>query len=151
VAALRSRGLLGARAAAFAPARRVWWITGAVAAAVALFASGLAVGQVLGTRSAVTVMRASSQASTAELAAHLQRTGNAYVAALVALGQLPDTANPVTRARAREAAITILASAAEEISHLAPNDPLAAAVLRGLNQRQQEATPDSLARRVVWY
>ena len=152
VAVLRERGLLGRRAgAAGAQTRRVWWMMGAVAAAIALFASGLAVGQYLGTRNAVTVMRASSQASTAELAAHLERTGNAYVAALAALGQLPDSANPVTRARARQAAIAILASAAEEIAHFAPDDPLASAVLRGLNQRQQEAAPDSLARRVVWY
>jgi hypothetical protein len=153
VAALRSRGDLpipvSRRQDARAP--RVWWMTGAIAAALAVFASGVAVGQYLGAHNAVLVVRATSQASAAELAAHLQRTGTDYVAALTALGQLSDTANSVTRARARQAAISILASAAEEIARFAPDDPLAAAVLRGLNQRDRQSAPDSLSRSVVWY
>ena len=71
--------------------------------------------------------------------------------ALVALNQLTDSADAPTRARAKLAALTALGAAAEEVAHLAPNDPLAAAVLRGLNERSREQGPAPSSRSVVWF
>ena len=74
-----------------------------------------------------------------------------YVAALVALNQLSDSADAPTRAKARQVALTALGAAAEEVAHLAPNDPLAAAVLRGLNERNRAQGPEPSSRSVVWF
>ncbi len=128
-----------------------WWLTGAVAAALAVFASGLAVGQYLGARNAAMVMSASGRQSAAELAAHMQRAGSLYVSALASLSQLPDTGNAAARESARRVALQVLGAAAQEMALLAPDDPLAAAVLRGLNQRSRESDPTAPSRSVVWY
>jgi hypothetical protein len=130
---------------------RVWWVSGAVAAALAVFASGVAVGQLLGTRSALRVMDANSRMSAAELAARVQRAGAIYVAALASLSHLPDTASPSAKDSAQDAAVKVLGQAAQEIALLMPDDPLAAAVLRGLNQRSREQDPTVPSLSVVWY
>jgi hypothetical protein len=128
-----------------------WWLTGAVAAALAVFASGLAVGQYLGARNAAMLMSASGQPSAAEVAARVQRAGSLYVAALASLSELPDTGDADARASAQRVALRVLGAAAEEMALLAPDDPLAAAVLRGLNQRSRESGPTAPSRSVVWY
>jgi hypothetical protein len=51
----------------------------------------------------------------------------------------------------RAVALTVLGEAAEEMALLAPDDPLAAAVLRGLNQRSRQQEPAAPSRSVVWY
>lgn len=128
---------------------RAVWIPGAIAASLALFASGLAVGQFLGARSVAEV--ASRGLSAGEAADHIQRAGSLYVAALASLGALPDTTDPEARETARQAALTVLGTAAEEVVHLAPDDPLAAAVLRGLEQRTKLQRPVPPSRSVVWF
>jgi hypothetical protein len=130
--------------------RRSWLIAGAAAAAVAIFASGMALGQYLGMSKAVLVASMSAQSAT-EAAVHVQRTGDLYVAALASLGNLRDTSDVVGRERARQTALAILGAAAEQIAHLAPDDPLAAAVLRGLNQRSRNEGPVAPSRSVIWY
>ena len=155
VAMLRRQGLFptpitAARPHVVAPAHRVWWISGAVAAALAVFASGLAVGQYLGARNAALVVTASNQ-SAAQLASHMQRAGALYKTALVALSQMPDSANPAARDSVRRVALTVLGEAAQEVALFAPDDPLAAAVLRGLNQRSRNDQPIAPSRSVVWY
>ncbi|MDO8666810.1 MAG: hypothetical protein Q7J79_09380 [Gemmatimonadales bacterium] len=127
------------------------WLVGAVAASLALFASGMALGQYLGTRNAVLLVAAGRNVSAAELAGHVERAGSNYVNALTLLAQLRDTSDVASRAKAREAALHVLGAAAEEIAHLAPNDPLAAAVLRGLDQRLREQRPAPPSRSVVWF
>ena len=156
VAALQRRGLLAIplTSAAAERRRRTPWLVGAVAAALALFVGGFAAGQYFGTRSGAQAVLSGVQASggsATEVAAHAERAGTMYVAALVALNQLSDSADAPTRARARQAAIALLGSAAEEVAHLAPNDPLAAAVLRGLSERSKEQGPAPSSRSVVWF
>ncbi len=156
VATLQRRGLLPIPLASAAGGRRhlTPWLVGAAAAALALFAGGFATGQYLGARSgaaaAISGVQASS-ASASEVAAHAERAGTMYVAALVALNQLSDSSDAPTRAKARQAALAALGAAASEVAHLAPNDPLAAAVLRGLNERSREQGPAPSSRSVVWF
>jgi len=87
----------------------------------------------------------------AEAGNQVQRTGDRYIAALASLGQLRDTSDVEGRNRAKETALSVLGAAAEEISHLAPDDPLAAAVLRGLNERSRNKGSEAPSRSVIWY
>jgi len=155
VAALQRRGLLPIPLALRAGRRHAApWLAGAVAAALALFAGGFAAGQFFGARSgaaaAISGVQA-TQGSAAQVAAHAERAGALYVAALAALNQLNDSTDAKTRTKARQAALTALGAAAAEVAHLAPDDPLAAAVLRGLNERTQEQRPAPSTRSVVWF
>ena len=159
VAMLRTHGHLATPIGA-APSQRRWgpglrwsapWIAGAAAAALAIFASGVAVGQYVGTRNAALVIDANARGSAAELAGHVQRAGSLYVAALASLSQLPDSGSQVARDSARIVALRVLGEAAQEIALLAPDDPLAVAVLRGLNQRNRDQVPTVPSRSVVWY
>jgi hypothetical protein len=134
--------------------RRRWsgpWLVGAAAAGLALFASGVAVGQFLGTRNAVQLLSAGRIVSAAEVANHVERAGSNYVAALTLLAQLQDTTDVASRVKARQAALQVLGAAAEEIVQLAPDDPLAGAVLRGLDQRSQLQRPAPPSRSVMWF
>jgi hypothetical protein len=156
VAALRRRGLLPIPFTAEAPRRRLLpWLVGAVAASLALFAGGFAAGQYFGARSGAAAALSgvqASHASVAEVAAHAEHLGALYVAALAALNKISDSsADAATRATARSAAISALGGAAAEVVQLAPDDPLAAAVLRGLNDRTQQQRPAPSTRSVVWF
>ena len=157
VAALRRQGLLPiplARSAVGGGRRLAPWLWGAAAASVLLFAGGFAAGQYVGSRSGAAAVLSGVQASrgsAADVAAHAERAGSMYVAALTALSQLSDTADAATRAGARRAAMAALGAAASEVAHLAPDDPLAAAVLRGLNDRSREQGPAPSTRSVVWF
>jgi len=153
VGALRRRGLLPIPLGLRSGRRHlVPWL--AAAAALALFAGGFAAGQYLGTRSgaaaAISGVEA-SRGSAAQVAAHAERAGALYVAALAALNQVNDSTDAATRAKARQAAITALGAAAGEVAQLAPDDPLAAAVVRGLNDRNREQRPAPSTRSVVWF
>ncbi len=154
VSALRRRGLLPIPLAAETSRRRLApWLVGAVAASLALFAGGFAAGQYFGTRSGAAAAISGVQAheSAVQVAAHAERAGALYVAALAALNQVTDSADPATRARARQVALRALGSAASEVAQLAPDDPLAAAVLRGLDDRSREQRPAPSTRSVVWF
>ena len=154
VAALRRRGLLPIPLAVRPGGRHlVPWVAGAVAASLALFAGGFAAGQYFGTRSGAAAAIGGVQASRSavQVAAHAERAGTLYVAALAALNQVNASTDPATRAKARQAAITALGAAASEVAQLAPDDPLAAAVVRGLNDRTREQRPAPSTRSVVWF
>src|SRR5258708_600353 len=103
VSELRAHGYLGVR-----HARHAGWggmrITAAAAAAVALFASGLAVGQMLGARHTANAMLALQRQDAANAAAAVQRTGSAYLSALGALAQASASADPHEVALAHQAA-----------------------------------------------
>jgi hypothetical protein len=153
VALLRARGVLAAPLRPLALPTRHWhpaWLVGALAASLALFASGIAVGQFLGARSATIAAAVGMGSSLAERTQQVQRTGSEYVAALSALLQETDTSN-ASRQRATEAALGALGAAAQEVSRLAPSDPLAAAVLRGLTESRRASQPPPPTRNVVWY
>lgn len=149
---LRKRGLL--RRQRSLP---VSWLAGSVAASIALFASGVAVGQWLGTRNTIsTVAEIASQTSTtAAAAAQVQETGTAYVQALEALVNSANQAQgQPSDPQAREVALTALHAAANEVVRLAPNDPVAAKILQGIEQARRQADPPTerqASRQIVWF
>ena len=153
VAMLQSRGILAVPLRPLAAQPRRWqpaWLVGAAAASLALFASGMAVGQFLGARSA-TLAAAVGAGSMAQRAQNVERTSNQYLQALASLSQASDSGDAGTRERATQAALTSLSSAAREVARLAPDDPLAAAVLRGLAERSSIRLKTPPTRTVVWY
>jgi len=147
---LRGRGLLK-RKRSISNA----WLAGSIAASMALFATGVVVGQYLGTRSAVSVvaeMQSMNDPGTA--AAHVQQTGTAYVQALASLVDQGQPGGPEA-SQAREVALTALHEAANEIVRLAPNDPVAAKILQGIEQEKRQkpsgsGRPDA-DRQIVWF
>jgi len=154
VALLQARGVL---AVPFRPVRaapRYWqpaWLVGAIAASLALFATGFAFGQYLGARTATIAAAVGLGGSIAERTQHVERTGSDYVAALAALSQSRDTNDVAGRQQATQTALSALGAAAQEVARLAPEDPLAAAVLRGLTERRRQMQPPAAQRAVVWY
>jgi hypothetical protein len=154
VALLQARGVLAVPLRPIGAAPRRWqpaWLVGALAASVALFASGFAAGQYLGARTATIAAAVGLGGSIAERTQHVQRTGSEYVAALAALAQERDTGDVAGRQRATQTALFALGAAAQEVARLAPDDPLAAAVLRGMTERRRQAQPPAAQRAVVWY
>jgi hypothetical protein len=148
---LRKRGLL--RRQRTLPAS---WLAGSVAASIALFATGVAVGQWLGTRNTIsTVAEIASQTSPAAAAAQVQETGTAYVQALEALvNSANQTQGQPSDPQAREVALTALHAAANEVVRLAPNDPVAAKILQGIEQARRQADPPTerqASRQIVWF
>ena len=148
---LRKRGLL--RRQRILP---ISWLAGSVAASIALFATGVAVGQWLGTRNTIsTVAELASQTSPAAAAAQVQQTGTAYVQALEALvNSANQTQGQPSDPQAREVALTALHAAANEVVRLAPNDPVAAKILQGIEQARRQADPpieQQASRQIVWF
>jgi hypothetical protein len=124
-----------------------------LAAALALFVSGITVGQWLGSRAVADSMAAAQQENALELAAAVQRAGSAYVTTLTALAQLTDSSGNGALAQGREAALTALYAAARELVLLAPDDPVAIAIRDGLDRRWSAAATAGQAdvRNVVWF
>ena len=154
VALLQARGVLAVPLRAVSGSRRRWhpaWLVGAIAASLALFATGFATGQYRGARSATIAAAIGFGGSLAERTQHVERTGSQYVAAVAALLQERDTSDQAARTRATQAALDALGSAAQEVARLAPDDPLAAAVLRGLTERRRAMQAPATQRAVVWY
>jgi len=154
VALLRSRGVLAVPLRPVRGSPRRWqpaWLVGALAASLALFASGFAAGQYLGARSATIAAAIGLGSSLAERTQHVQRTGSEYVAALSSLIQERDTSDAAARVHATQTALDALGAAAREVARLAPDDPLAGAVLRGLTERRRATQAPAAQRAVVWY
>jgi hypothetical protein len=148
VQALHGAGLLRSQRRA---SRALW--AGAAAAAVALFSSGLALGQWLGARSTTEAVRTAQRGDQAT-AALIRQTGAAYVSALALLSESSGVAAGAEQERSRRAAVQVLRAAAAEILQLSPNEPLAARILQGLeSSRPGEAasTAGAEVRRVVWF
>ena len=153
VSALRAHGLIGSRLA-----RRSAWewgrlpLAAAAAAGIALFACGLALGQWLGARHTAEAMLALQRQDAANASAAVQRTGSAYVSALGVLAQASASSDPQEVARARETAQNVLHQAANEMVRLAPDDPVSAQILKGLDRAKVPATTASSdgTKRLVW-
>jgi hypothetical protein len=152
VHALRQRGALEPRGRRLRfPAA---WVGSAVAASLALFASGVAVGQWVGARSTEVVVARVQAENSRQAALLVQQTGSAYVHALGQLARMADTAQPAQAAQAREVAVRGLRSAADELVRIAPDDPVASGILAGYDRARAAAParPDSAAqRKVVWF
>ncbi|MDH4044463.1 MAG: hypothetical protein OEW06_08400 [Gemmatimonadota bacterium] len=130
VHALRAQGLLGRGRQTSPPVWRTW--PTAAAAAVALFVSGIAVGQWIGSRTVAESMTAVRDRSALEAAAAVQRAGSAYVTALAALAEFADSTTNPGFVQGREVALTALYAAARELTQLTPDDPLAVAIRQRL-------------------
>jgi hypothetical protein len=150
IASLRRRGLL--RSPQVRRLQRAW-LAGGIAASIALFASGIVVGQWLGSRSTANALRAMSQNDAVRAAAHVQRTGTQFVNALQALALSADSSNTLP-AQGREVSLAALYAAANEVLRFAPNDPIAAEIMRGFQRAaQQQAAPPERAtpRQIIWF
>ena len=157
VRALRERGVLHAPA----KPRRVirfhpGWLTGAIAAGLALFLGGLTTGQYLATRNMGEVVTAVQQQDQKQAALLVQQTGSAYVQALAKLSQVSNTANGAQGQQGREVASSMLRAAADELVRMNPNDPVATGILAAFDragvQRRDAARPDTATKqRVVWF
>ena len=154
VRALRERGLVQPqerRRLRFPAA----WISGAAAAAIALFVSGLAVGQYMGARSTERVVAAVQRENAQTAALLVQQTGSAYVSALSQFASLAAAGDTAGARQGREAAVGVLRAAADELVRIAPDDPVASGILAGYDQsrtRQQQARGDTTGKeRVVWF
>lgn len=153
VRALRERGLIEAPAAG-GRIRRIprAWLGGAAAAGIALFATGLATGQWMGARAAAEAVQATRAADTRQAALAVQQTGTAYVQAMSRFAELSDSASAGQTAQGREVAARMLRAAADELVRIAPDDPLASAVL-GVFQRADSAQAARAGEKqgVVWF
>jgi hypothetical protein len=157
VRALRERGLVHAPA----KPRRVirfhpGWLTGAVAAGLALFLGGLTTGQYLATRNMGEVVAVVQQHDQKQAALLVQQTGSAYVQALAKLSQVSNTPAGAQGRQGREVASSMLRAAADELVRMNPNDPVATGILAAFDragvQRRDAARPDTAGKqRVVWF
>jgi hypothetical protein len=86
-------------------------------------------------------------------ASAVQRTGRAYLSALGVLAQASASSDPREVARARETAQNVLHEAANEMVRMAPDDPVSAHILQGLEKAKvQAATASSDGKqRMVWF
>jgi hypothetical protein len=152
VGELRAHGYLGAR-----HVRAPGWgwlpVGAAAAAAIGLFASGLALGQWLGARHTANVLMAQQRQDAVTSAAAVQRAGSAYLSALGAMAQASASAKPEEVARARETAQNVLHQAANEMVRMAPDDPVSTQILQGLDRAriQSASTRQDGAHRLVWF
>jgi hypothetical protein len=117
-----------------APARRRAAALLRLAAALLLFASGVAVGHVWGRSSAGAAPDVRTAGYPLAPAAEVQRAGTAYVAALAALRGERRTE---VRVQGREVAFSTLLGAAHELSRLEPQDAAASQVLSTVSRVRQ--------------
>lgn len=150
VRALRQAGLVAV------PMRRprrfvAAWAAGAAAAGIALFVSGVAAGQWMGARQSRALVEAVRAEDSRAATLAVQRTGSAYVQALARLAAAGDSAGAGADPRGREVAAAMLRSAAAEILRIAPDDPVAAAVLSAYQRDTAAASTPAEKQRVVWF
>jgi hypothetical protein len=132
-------------------------VAAAAAASVAIFLGGFTLGQEIANGRANRMVIEMRKQDAAQAAAMVQQTGSAYVAALSALADMARDphAHGNELASGREVATNSLHAAASELVRMAPEEPLAAQILRGL---EESARRDSLAgrpstdqRKVAWF
>ena len=148
---LRARGVLRRRQ--IIPTT---WLVGSIAASLALFAMGVGVGQYIGARSTANMFVAMRNQDAASAAAQVQQAGTAYVQAMEVLVNTAqqNRVKGKDNAQAREVALTALHAAANQVVRIAPNDPVVAKILQGIEQEQKQVdTRNGKApqRNVVWF
>jgi hypothetical protein len=143
---------------------RPWMAAAAVAASLALFTSGIFLGQSLGTRSTAQAFLAVREQDATQLAMTIQEAGSQYVSALAALGELrifdpsgDENQEGVLLSAAdlqqgREVALGALYGATYELARMSPEDMDVLQVLRILEDRKdREEGYAGNARNVVWF
>jgi ribosomal protein S11 len=124
-----------------------------LAASLALFVSGVTLGQWLGSSTVAESLATAQQQTAMQAAAAVQRAGSAYVTALMAFAAVADSSGDGAYAQGREAALNALYAAAYELVQIDPTDPVAVTIREGLEQaRLRWRQPgDTAIQRVVWF
>ncbi len=128
VRALKKHGIIRSRPVL--AGARLPWLAAGIAAALALFVSGLAVGQAMGVRQTADALAGVYTRPTDLAAARVQSTGSAHREALADLVAATGSADPREVRQAREVALAAFWAAANEIVRLAPDDPVALRILQ---------------------
>ncbi len=152
VAALRRRGLLRARS----PKTIVLsppWMALAAGLAIALLAGGFALGQWVGSRQTAQAMLAAQEQNGLRLAAEVQRTGTAYIAALNTLVENLKGQDAQVQAQGRQVALSALYAAADLVVTIAPDEPVAENILWALDQSPAPRTEPGTAppKHYIWF
>jgi hypothetical protein len=129
-----------------APVRRTSTLL-RLAAALLLFASGVAVGHIWGRSSSEPPAASQVVADPLAPATEVQRAGTEYVAALAALRREP---RAEVRGQGREAAFAALFGAAHELTRLTPEDDTESEVLSAASSARA-ARGQGVARRAVHF
>ncbi|MFI5371533.1 MAG: hypothetical protein ACHQ52_08250 [Candidatus Eisenbacteria bacterium] len=133
------------------------WVAAAAAASIAIFLGGFTLGQEIANGRANRMVIEMRKQDAAQAAAMVQQTGSAYVAALSALADMArdPRAHGNELASGREVATNSLHAAASELVRLSPEEPLAAQILRGLDQSARRDSlsghPPTDRRKVAWF
>lgn len=172
VKALRDEGVLGARqveanrtgGATGATWFRPWMAAASVAASLVLFASGVILGQRMGSLTTAEAFIQVREQDAAQLALRIQEAGSAYVSALAALGQLgadfhmedrpsqSASLEGVDLRQGREVALGALYGATNELARMSPEDTDVLRILQILEERQaREEGRSGDDRNVVWF
>jgi hypothetical protein len=171
VKSLRDEGILGGKVpgvvadeegSATGRWYRPWMAVASVAASLVLFASGVVLGQWMGSQSTAQAFIQVREQDAAHLALQIQEAGSAYVAALAALSELRSpgasgVGGEASQAGAgleqgREVALGALYGAINELARLSPEDADVVQVLRILEERRAKDEGRSGAdRNVVWF
>lgn len=144
---------------------RPWMAAAAVAASLALFTSGIFLGQWMGTRTTAQAFLAVREQDATQLAMTIQEAGSQYVSALAALGQLrvsepgegaPEGGSLLTAAdleQGREVAMGAMYGAAYELARMSPDDADVLRVLQILDERRnrEEEGYAASSRNLVWF
>jgi len=141
---LRARGLLQT------PRNRGWW-SAAAAAAIALFATGFALGQRSATLAVAERFDRTLPVDAMQAARQVQRTGSAYIEAIAALSDASMGSDADAIRQGREAARAALYAAAVEFASLSPRDPVASQLLWLLSERPDGVTRETAAQTVLWF
>ena len=173
VRSLREEGILGhgrdrVSGAGGAPGGSGWYrprmVAASIAASLILFASGVVLGQWMGSQSTTQAFIQVREQDAAQLALSIQEAGSAYVSALAALGELrvagsgdgtPGAGASQARIdfqRGREVALGALYGAAYELARLDPEDADVIRVLQILEERRdREEGWAGDEKNVVWF
>jgi hypothetical protein len=125
----------------------------AATAVIALTLGGFALGQWAGSQQTAKAMFEMHEQDGLRLAAEVQRTGTAYIAALNTLFENLQAQDPEVRAQGWQVAVSALYAAADLVVSIAPDEPMAQNILWALNQFQEtpgerETEPP---RHFVWF
>jgi len=173
VRSLRQEGILGhgdgmvsANGAVVAGSSwfRPWMVAASIAASLVLFASGVGMGQWMGSQSTAQAFIQVREQDATQLALRIQEAGSAYVSALSALSELrvagggdegvqagTDQAGVHLR-QGREVALGALYGAANELARVSPDDADVLRVLQILEERRaREEGWSGDDRNVVWF
>jgi hypothetical protein len=177
VKSLREEGILGQSAAPESTIRpgvqratqratwyRPWMAAASVAASVVLFASGVVLGQWMGSQSTTQAFIQVREQDATQLALSIQEAGSAYVSALAALGALRTESREGERGgvegslvgvelqQGREVALGALYGAANELARMSPDDADVLRVLQILEERRnRDEGWGEDERNVVWF